>query len=540
MRDRQPSAAGLAASGSDDAGPYSPGRDPTIIVLALIAVGSFLLLVAGVGTPLSGSGGGGPVFPIGDTDDGPREVDLSVSANRSTLSANGSVAVTVTDAGGDPVANATVSGGDARARTDADGRATLRLREAGTVTISADKAGDNETTYREAAVRVTVERVPVGLELSTNVSTARVGDPVAVELVRADTGAPVDGRLTVGNRTVSVTDGRATVRFDAAGEVALRANRSATTTERFRAATATVTVERRRAALEVWVADETLLVDEATLVRVRRSDTGEGVAAAVDVAGRTVETSDSGYAVLSGLSAGEYELRASAAPTPRVAFEEGTARLTVERETVPLAVTTNVTGPAGGEPVSVLVTRTDTGAPVNGTVTVDGRTYRTGDDGRVVLSFDRPGNRTLGVSKARTRAERFQDARTTVDVRAPWFEVDGDLTTTARVGGSYAETVTVRNTGNEPGETYVAYRLAGRTLANRTVSLAPGESVTVAFGPYLAPPITATYDHRVTVRTDAATGRLIVGNATAESGETGADDDAGASDARRYESDLQR
>jgi len=515
MRDPHPSPVDAAASGSDDAGPYSPGRDPTILVLGLIVVGSFVLLVTGVGTSLTGGGGGGPVFPLADTDDGPTEVDLSLSVNRSTLAPNESVAVTVTDDDGDPVSNATVVAGDQRATTDADGRASLRVRRAGTVTISADKAGDNETAYREGTVQVTVERLPVDLDLSTNVSTVRVDEPVAVELSRADTGAPVSGRVRVGNRTVDVADGRATVRFDAAGAYTLTANRSQTATERFRTASADVTVERRRAALVVWLADDTLLVDQSTLVRVQRSDTGEGVAATVQVGGRTVETGGSGYGVLSGLSAGEYEVRASADPTTRVAFEEATATLTVERETVPLSVTANVSEPAGGQPVAVTVTRGDTGAPVNGTVTVGGETYRTGADGRVVLSFERPGNRTIDARTERTRTERFEAARTSVDVRAPWFVVEGDLAAEAAPGRPYTETVTVRNTGNEPGETDVTYLLSGRPLATRTVSLAPGESTTVSVGPYLAPPLAGTYEQRVTVRTDVAVGPVTVGNDTA-------------------------
>ncbi len=517
MRDPHPSPADAAASGSDDAGPYSPGRDPTIIVLGLIVVGSFVLLITGVGSSLTGGGGGGPVFPLADTDDGPTEVDLSLSVNRSTLAPNESVAVTVTDGDGDPVSNATVAARDERAVTDADGRAIVRVRRAGTVTISADKSGDNETVYREETIRVTVERLNVDLALSTNVSTVRVDDPVRIELRRSDTDALVSGRVTVGNRTVDVEDGRATVTFDAAGEYTLRANRSQTATERFRTASTAVTVERRQADLAVWLADDTLLVDGATLVRVRRSDTGEGVAATVRVAGRTVDTGGSGYGVLSGLSAGEYEVRASADPTPRVTFDEGSATLTVERETVPLSVTTNVSEPAGGQPVAVTLTRGDTGAPVDGTVTVDGETYHTGADGQVVLTFERPGNRTFEGRKERTRAERFEEARTSVDVRAPWFVVEGDLAAAAAPGESYTETVTIRNTGNEPGTTAVTYRLAGRPLSDRTVSLAPGESATVVVGPYLAPPLAGTYEQRVTVRTDVAVGPLSVGNHSATS-----------------------
>lgn len=518
MRDPHPTPADAAASGSDDSGPYSPGRDPTIIVLGLIVVGSFVLLITGVGTSLTGGGSGGPVFPLADTDDGPTRVDLSLSVNRTTLTPNESVAVTVTDADGTPVSNATVDAGDERATTDAEGRATVRVRRAGTVTISADKAGDNDTAYRPESVQVTVERVPVDLTLATNASTVRVDDPVAVALQRADTGDPVSGRVTVGNRTVAVENGRATMTFDAAGAYTLTANRSRTATERFRAASANVTVERRRAGLDVWLADETLLVDEVTLVRVRRSDTGEGVAATVRVGERTVDTGSSGYAVLPRLSAGEYEVRASAEPTPRVAFDDGAAAVTVERETVPLSVTTNVSEPAGGRPVAVVLTRADTGEPVNGTVTADGETYRTGADGRVVLTFERPGNRTIDAGKATTREERFVSARTGISVRAPWFDVDGDLSVAVAPGESYGETVTIQNTGNEPGETYVAYRLAGRTLDNRTVSLAPGESVTVSVGPYLAPPVAATYEQHVTVRTDRAVGFLTVGNHTATPG----------------------
>jgi len=510
MRESPSPSVGISTSDADRSGPYSPRKDPTVIVLGLIAVGSFLLLISGAGSTLTGGSGGGPVFPLADSEDDPNEVVLSVEVNRSEVRPNESVAVTVTDGNDNPVRDATVVADDGSATTGADGRATVRLERSGRVTLRAYKSGNESRIYRDASVEVVVSRIHVDLAVSTNVSTVRVDDPVAVTVRRADTGEPVSGHVTVGNRSVDVEDGQATVRFDAAGEYSLTANRSATSTERFDAATTTVTVERLSRDLSVRLFDETMLVGETTWLQVRRADTGEGVPATVTVGDRTVETSSRGFALVSNLSAGEYDARATADPTPRVAFEAATARLTVERETVPLSVTTNVTAPRGGDPVSVRVTRADSGASVNASVQVDGTTLRTGDDGRVVVRFDRPGNRSIVATRADTRAETFRSASAEVDVRAPWFEVDASLTAEYASGASFTTTATVRNTGNEPGTTYVRYTLAGRPLANRTVSLAPGESVTVEFGPYLTPPLPATYGQTVTVRTDVASGGVTV------------------------------
>lgn len=69
-----------------------------------------------------------------------------------------------------------------------------------------------------------------------------------------------------------------------------------------------------------------------------------------------------------------------------------------------------------------------------------------------------------------------RDEPTTVDL-----SLVANRTALSANGSVYAVAGTVRNVGNEPGETTVTYRLAGQSLAERTVSLVPGESATVAF-----------------------------------------------------------
>ena len=499
-----------STSDADRSGPYSPLRDPTILVLSLIAVGSFLLLVTGVGTSLTGGGGGGPVFPLGNSEDGPRQVDLVVEANRTTLSVGEGVGLTVTDDDGTPVANATVRLDDRTVRTDADGRAALRVDRGGTRTVRVDKGGDNDTSYTPATTRLTVERRPIALSLSVNESRTDVDETVAVELRRADTDDLVSGRVAVGNRTVDVEDGRANLSVTAAGEYTLRATRERTATERFEPATASLTVERLRRDLRVALSSEELLVGDLTIVSVTRAEDGRPVDATVTVGGRTYSTGDAGWAVIRNLSAGTYEVRATAQPTDRVRFRPATAALSVEREPVQLSVEATPARPDAGESVALRVVRADTGAPVRATVAIGERTVTTDDEGRATVALDRPGNLTATARKGDTRAETFVPAETAVSVRGPWFTVESDLAVDAAVGESYTVTATIRNAGNEPGETTVSYRLAGEVVANRTVSLAPGASATVSFGPSLTPVVVGTYDQAVVTRTAAANGTLTV------------------------------
>jgi hypothetical protein len=499
-----------STSGADRSGPYSPLRDPTILVLALIVVGSFLLLVAGAGTSLTGGAGGGPVFPLGNSEDGPTRVDLAVEANRTTLSVGQGVALAVTDDEGAPVANATVRLDDTTVRTDAEGRATVRVHRAGTRTVRVDKSGSNDTIYTAATAQLTVRRQPVALSLSVDERQPSVDETVAVELRRADTGGLVSGRVAVGNRTVDVEGGRANLSVAAAGEYTLRATRERTATERFDPATATLTVERLRRDLRVELSSEALLVGDLTIVSVTRAADGRPVDATVSVGDRTYSTGDAGWTVVENLSAGTYEVRATAASTDSVRFRPATTTLSVQRETVPLSVTVAPDRPDVGETASVRVTRADTGAPVRATVAVGGRTVTTDDEGRATVTFERPGNLTATATKGDTRAETFAPAETAVSVRGPLFAVESDLAVDVAVGDAYAVTATVRNTGNEPGTTTVSYRLAGEVVATRTVSLAPGASTTVSFGPYLAPVVAGTYDHGVATRTTAANGTLTV------------------------------
>ncbi|MFB6196816.1 MAG: hypothetical protein ABEI52_00910, partial [Halobacteriaceae archaeon] len=68
----------------------------------------------------------------------------------------------------------------------------------------------------------------VKLNLTPNTTTIRKGNAVAFTLNRSDSGAPVNGTLTIGDRTVPVTNGIATVNFDSLGNYTVTASKDTT------------------------------------------------------------------------------------------------------------------------------------------------------------------------------------------------------------------------------------------------------------------------------------------------------------------------
>lgn len=91
------------------------------------------------------------------------------------------------------------------------------------------------------------------------------------------------------------------------------------------------------------------------------------------------------------------------------------------RTAIPLAIEADADGVTGGESVTFTVTREDSGARVEATVTVGGRTVGTGVDGRATVTIREStvaesGTVAAVASKDATSQERFRNASVTLDV----------------------------------------------------------------------------------------------------------------------------
>jgi len=510
---RQDAVGPTRSSGSGRSGPYSPLKDPTIVVLLLVVAVTVVLMITGATTGLVGGGASGPVFPI-DFDDGNRTVTLSVDGNRSTATVGDAVAYEVTrGASDDPVANATVSVAGETYRTGADGRVVVTVERAGEYEVVAAKAPTNTTEFRPARVRLTVERRVAALELSANASSVRAGDAVRYTVRRADTGDPVDGTVAVAGREVRARNGTATVVVAAAGEYEATARAPSTDRVRFESASAPLTVERRVAALRVRVETGDEFAPTNATVRVRRGDTGDPVNATVAVGNRTVRTGEDGLATVRLTAAGEYAVTATAPETPAVRFRTGRATLTVDRRSVPLAVELSPGDElTPDESLSVTLVRADTGEAVAGTVSVGERTYDTGADGGITVDLADAGRYAVVGTKANSSTERFERAERTVAVVAPAFRVaDVRLPERATAGGTATAELTVRNVGTAAGETTVRYVVGGVVVASERVALAAGNETTVTLDADLAGIATGDYLQWVVVEADGQADVLVVG-----------------------------
>lgn len=116
---------------------------------------------------------------------------------------------------------------------------------------------------------------------------------------------------------------------------------------------------------------------------------------------------------------------------------------------VPLTITANASTIGVNDTVAYQVTRADTGAPINATVTVGDRTYATNDDGQLLLTYVEAGTYTLTAETTRdpptadfTPGTRIE----TVGSDGPALELAAD-NKTATPGDTVAVTYTVENVG---------------------------------------------------------------------------------------------
>lgn len=494
---------------------YRPHRDPQVILLVLIVVGTFAVMFGGLGTgPPFGGGGNntdGPVFPFYDYDGSqqPRPDQVRLSADRTVVDPGGAIEFVVR-AGDRPVANATLQVAGQSVETDRNGTATVRFDAPGEYTARIVEPGDENDTVARLPVRV--RRFTVSLSASASATTVETGEPIRVTVTRADTGERVTGRVVVDGRTVRTNEsGVATLSFDTAGGYELSVEKERTDTERFELVRIPVSVERRPVDLNVTLASNRTKVEEPATVTVRRADTGAPVNASVAVGDRRVWTGSDGTTTVVLNESGTYAVTASAPRTPAVRFVDATASMEVRPRLVGLDLAVDGTRVPAGERVTFTLTRATTGEPVAGTVELFGTRYLTGDDGRLRVTFQVPGNVSAVGRAPETPRERFLPTRTNLTVvGADYAVTDLDAPATAARNGSVSVGATVTNEGNDRASETVTYRIGDTVLATETVDLEPGESTRVEFDvavPDLPP---GEYVQTVAVGRDAADTSLTV------------------------------
>ncbi|MFD1646412.1 hypothetical protein [Haloarchaeobius litoreus] len=499
---------------------YRPLRDPQVIILVLIVLGTFAVMVGGLGTgPPFGddNSSDGPVFPFYDYDgqEQPEPEEVTLSADRTVVDPGGSIEFTVR-AGDRAVANATVQVAGQSVETNRNGTATVRFETPGEYTARVvEPEADNDTVAR---LPLRVRRFTVDLSTSASARTVVTGESLRVQITRVDTDEPVTGRVVVDGRTVRTNEsGVATLSFDTAGGYELRVEKERTDTERFTAVRIPVSVERRTVDLNLTLSSDRTSVDDLVTVVVTRADTGEPVNASVAVDNRSAWTGPDGTVPVEFDESGTYTVSASAPRTDAVRFADGTASLHVRPRLVGLDLAVSRTTVPAGERVTFTVTRATTGEPVAGTVELFGTRYLTDEDGQLRIRFQVPGDVSAVARAPETPRERFLSDRTNLTVVGADYAVTGfDAPATAAHNGTVTVAATVTNEGNAREPETVTYRIGDAVLASRTVDLDPNGSTRVEFTVELSDLPPGEYVQTVAVGRDAAeTAITVTGNESA-------------------------
>lgn len=500
---------------------YRPLRDPQVIILVLIVLGTFAVMLGGLGTgPPFGSDNSsdGPVFPFYDYDGDqqPEPEAVTLSADRTVVDPGEAIEFSVV-AGDRPVANATVQVAGQSVETDRNGTATVRFETPGDYTARVvEPEADNNTVAR---LPLRVRRFSIELAAEPSATTVVTDEALQVAVTRADTDEPVAGRVVVvDGRTVQTNEsGVATLSFDTAGGYELRVEKERTATEQFESVRIPVSVDRRPVALDVALSANRTRVDEPVTATVTRADTDEPVNASVTVGNRSVWTGPDGTVPVALNASGSYDVTATAPQTDAVRFTDGAASLRVRPRLVGLDLAVSRTTVPAGERVTFTVTRKTTGEPVDGSVELFGTRYVTGPDGELRIRFQVPGEVSAVARAPETPRERFLPEGANLTVVGADYSVTGfDAPSTVGPNDTITIVANVTNEGNARESDTITYRIGDTELASRTVDLEPNESTSVEFTVSVDGLSPGEYVQTVAVGRDSAEATITVsGNESA-------------------------
>lgn len=262
----------------------------------------------------------------------------------------------------------------------------------------------------------------VALSLEANRTSVEAGEAVAFS-VSTSGGDPVrNATVSVAGASHAVDDeGRVVVSLDEPGNLTARASGPDTDETVYPPDEVRVAVEPRRVDLAVRTNRSPATAGEPLALRLHRGDTGATVdgelrvwlvaepghvpfdraPAATLAPGETFVPERAGLLVISGT-----------AEADDVEFDPTVRYLAVERRPVALSLSPNRTAAVAGEPVTVRLTRADTGAGVPGTVVVtdptgERRTTTAAADGWATVAVDQAGTWSLEATAEPTPAVRF-------------------------------------------------------------------------------------------------------------------------------------
>lgn len=313
-------------------------------------------------------------------------VELDVVPNRSTIDVGESVAVTLQRSDNGTPVRGTIVVGNRTVRTVSDGRAVVTFDRGGRHRIVGRKNATDGTRFVEGATTVRVRRHAVALEIELSDDAVAYGNGTTVAVTRADSGEPVRATVEAGDRTVRTgPDGTATLSSMSPGSHTVTATAEPTPKTRFEPATATLRVHRRTVRLDLSAEPARLPVGNRTTLTVRRADTGERVAATIEVADRVLRTGPDGRAAVALDRPGRFGAVATRENTSTETFEAAVTSVVWTGPDVRLAA-------AGVPPVAIV------DGPVPVVVTLENRGN---EEGRravsVTLAGDRDVSRTVRV-----------------------------------------------------------------------------------------------------------------------------------------------
>jgi plastocyanin len=502
------------ASGASDGGAreYDPRKDPKIIAIALIVFGTLAIALAGVGsTPVVGGDDGGSVFSLDDwRDDGPREVALSIEANRTSLRPGESVAFTVTYENGTPAEQASVRAGGTDHALDDDGRVVVTFGEGGDHTVTARQADTESVRYVADGEIISVERYEIPLELTANATDVTAGDDVRFRVRRGDAGDPVAASIRIGDETYSTDEnGRAVVTFPRAGTFEAAVSKRQTETQRFLDHELDVRVDPRRVSLAIATNRSEIHPGESVRLKTFRTDTGEPIDTTISVANESLRTVD-GEVTVEFDRADRYRMTASAPDTDAETYVTAQGSLQVDRFVAPIELSANRRRVEPGDRIRFTAIRTDTGKPTTGQLTVGDRELWLDRNGTATVTFEDRGVHGVTARRANTTTHRFPADSIGVRVQDTRYSVtEFEAPSSVARGESATASATIENVGSAAGNATVVYRFGNETIRTTARSLDPGERQTVRFD---VPTDVAAgeYDHDIETRDDGLSASITV------------------------------
>jgi|GEM_PF-5826516 len=374
-----------------------------------------------------------------------------------------------------PLGGVTITVGGSSTTTAADGTFTLNGLSPGSLTLTAHKDG-----FNDAQLLVNVGDVVHIVLTRPNVSPASLTGTVT------SGGSPVDGASVSAQGQIAITgtDGKYSFATLIAGSTAIRVTKTGFTTFQ-----QNVTLVSGANTLNISLA----AAGTASLTGTVSSASGAVSGATVSVQGKTATTASDGTYTITGLASG-----ATTVAVSKTGFTTASQTTTLNTGSNTFNVTL-IASSSGTTTLSGLVTISTGGALAGATVSLQGKTATTGNDGKYAFSDLVSGPATVSFSKI-----GFQGQSKQVTLTAGSNTLDAALVPTSP-RASLSGTVTFNGNG-----------VAGAVVSAQGLSVVTGSDGTYQFGDLSTGSTTVTtqkdgfQDARLTVSLSAGANSLDI------------------------------